>query len=81
MDVASEYDFQFHHRHQLILIFKSLGKGCRKQESILGYDHTTLRRHMASKHKVRFLHLYFLSYRLLLYKKIPGSVSELVQEK
>lgn len=50
----------------ILFIFESRGQGCRKQESILGYDHTTLRRHMAAKHKVRFLYLYFLFYHLFL---------------
>ena len=53
----------------MFFIFESQGQGCRKQESILGYDHTTLRRHMASKHKVPFFYLYSLNHHLFFIKK------------
>ena len=53
----------------LFFIFESQGQGCHKQESILGYDHMTLRRHMASKHKVPFFYLYSLNHHLFFIKK------------
>lgn len=55
------------------------GVGCRKQESIIGYDHTTLRRHMAAKHKVCGL----LSYQTFVLTRFTelGPLSTLVPKK
>jgi hypothetical protein len=56
----------------------SKGLGCRKQESILGYDHTTLRRHMQWKHRV---YIYNIFYNIFYSFSATGPIQELVQKK